>query len=80
MKKFYLRLLVAAVFSFANVIAFSQPGVLDQTFGVNGEVIISVPLGTKVHPVDIKIQPDQKILALVRIDTSKSGWTSEGYF
>ena len=79
MNKFYLGLALSAIFSFVNAITFAQPGVLDQTFGNNGRVTIPVPLGAAVHPVDIKIQPDQKILVLTRIDTFKVNPWGYGY-
>ncbi len=60
--------------------AFAQPGVLDQTFGYNGQVRIPVPLGDRVHPVDLKLQPDQKILVLVTADTGQSWSDTENFF
>ena len=63
--------LLTAVLMVFLVSAFAQPGVLDQTFGNNGKVYMPVvPQGYLIYPVDIKIQPDQKILALVMMDTA----------
>ena len=69
MKIFYQRLLLAAVFSFINIMAFAQPGVLDQTFGVGGKIQINIA-PYAVIPIDIKIQTDKKILVLSMLDTS----------
>jgi hypothetical protein len=74
MKKSILTVVLMVFF----VGAFAQPGVLDQTFGNNGKVTIPVPLGSAVHPVDIKIQPDKKILVLTRVDTLKANTTGQG--
>ena len=63
MKKFYQGLLLAAVFSFVNVIVFAQPGLLDPTFGVGGKVAVSYP-GFSIQHQDIKVLPDQKIVVL----------------
>ncbi len=72
------RSVLTAVLMVFFVGAFAQPGVLDQTFGKNGKVTIPVPLGAAVHPVDIKIQPDQKILVLTRVDTIALRVMSQG--
>ena len=71
MKKIYLLLMVCFSFCYATI-AFAQPGVLDQTFGVNGRSFMP----DTVLPVDIKIQPDQKILVLSMFGR---GYFSDGY-
>ena len=79
MKKIYLLVMFCFSLCYATT-AFAQPGVLDQTFGVNGKVTIPVPPGTGAHAIDIKIQPDQKILVLTRVDTSINNWNASDFF
>ncbi len=76
MKKSVLTVVLLVIFW----ASFAQPGVLDQSFGNNGKVTIPIPLGDRVHPVDLKLQPDQKILVLVTADTGQSWSNTVNFF
>ena len=87
LKQAFIKGLMIA-FLVNTVSAFAQPGAPDVTFGKNGRITFIQPgavpyppppfpvVPATPIPVDIKVQPDRKILVLAMIDSIIGMWSS----
>jgi hypothetical protein len=67
------RRLLTAVLMVLFTGAFAQPGVLDQTFGVGGKIILN---SSSSHSFTVLMQPDKKLIISVVDDDPGGGYKS----